>query len=165
MSIKSLFEQFKAKLGDTQPIDDPELDTSITKLSADKIKAVIAELIDAEPIFNSAGFAMEEMDIEVGLVPKLTPKYKLISMISEQQEKQILEGLKERRLVRFLLISLLKSARIKNMLESEDMYLHQIEIDITAVPSVRSTFRKKATATKTESAPLQTVTPENTTQH
>ena len=157
--IKNLLHQLRHRLSADETSDAVKPGAgSVTRLSADKIKAVINDLVGAEPIFNDAGFIMDELDIEVGIVPKLTPKFRHFKEITLAQESEILDRLNERKLIKFLLISLFKSSRIKKMLEGSEMNLHVIEIDITAIPSVRATFRRAQAQGKSEEPSIEEVT-------
>ncbi|TQV86384.1 hypothetical protein [Aliikangiella coralliicola] len=149
--IKEIFEHIKRRFEhDSDQPESPASDTSsLTQLTTEKIKALIADLNNAQPIFTEAGFIMEQLDIEIGLIPKLTPHFRQLKEISKQEEDQLLNQLNDRRLIKFILISLFKSSRMKSLLENADMYFHGIEIDITATPSVRTVFKREHSVAET----------------
>ncbi len=143
--LKDLFQHLIQKL-DSQPEQSefPEENNSspIGQLTSEKIKAIVAELAAAEPHFKAAGFSMEQLEIEVGILPKIVAQFKQLNEISKEHENQILDGLKDKRLIQFLLLSLFKASRMKHLMENVDMVFHGVEIEIAAPPSVRTIFKK-----------------------
>ena len=123
---------------------ETEKDTnSMGNLSAEKLKSVIISLNNAEPFFQQAGYVLEQLDVEFGHEPKLTPHFKQQSVIDEQQQEQLLEQLADQQLIRFILISLFKSGRMQSLFDDSELYYYGMEIDISSVPSVRTIFRRK----------------------
>ena len=142
--IKGIFDQIKRKLeqNSEEQSSQGSDSASLTQLTTDKIKALIAELNNAHPVFTEGGFIMEQLDIEIGLIPKLTPHFIQLKEISSQEEEQLLSQLNDRKMIKFIMISLFKSSRMKSLMENTDMYFHGIEIEITATPSVRTVFKR-----------------------
>ncbi|MEP1743674.1 MAG: hypothetical protein ABJI60_09205 [Kangiellaceae bacterium] len=129
----------------TETVEPEKGNSSMGNLSAEKLKSVIISLNNAEPIFQQAGYILEQLDVEFGHEPKLTPHFKLQSVIEEQQQEQLLEQLADQQLIRFILISLFKSGRMQSLFDESELYYYGMEIDISSVPSVRTIFRRKDT--------------------
>jgi len=125
-------------------------DNSGTLLSSDKIKAVIADLTNANQYFKDAGFLMEQLEIEVGLVPKVTPQFKQTKEISKDEENAILEQLVDRNMIKFVLISLFKSSKMKALMEGTELCFYGIQIEITSAPTVKTIFKRKYSANDAE---------------
>jgi len=147
--IKDLLEQLKRKMdpGSNDPLSTDDTNSPITQLTTDKLKAIVADLTNAEPIFTEAGFVMEQLEVEVGLLPKIIPQFVQTKKISPQMEADILEQLNDRKLLQFVLQSLFKSSRMEALMETTDLALFGIEIEISAPPSVRTIFRRRAVET------------------
>jgi len=118
-------------------------DSVLPNLSAEKLRAVIISLNQAEPIFQRAGYIMEQLDVELGNSPKLTPYFKQRQSISEEQYEELISELDDQQLIKFMLISLHKSARMQSLFENSELYYYGMEIDISSVPSVRTIFKRK----------------------
>lgn len=116
---------------------------TLSNLSAEKLKSVIVSLNNAEPIFQAAGYIMEQLDVEFGSQPKLTPRFRQQAQINEAQQQEVLELVKEQQLIKFILISLFKSGRMQSLFEDSELYFYGMEIDISSIPSVRTVFRRK----------------------
>ncbi len=128
---------------ETSATSETQTDSAFTNLSADKLKAIILTLNEAEPVFIRAGYQMEQLDVEFGREPKLTPHFRKLQSVSEQQHDQILTELEDRQLIKFILISLNKSSRMQSIFEGSELYFYGMEIDISSVPTVRTIFKRK----------------------
>jgi hypothetical protein len=113
----------------------------LSELGMEKLKAVIAEVTSAFPLFERAGFSVEEVQVEIGLAPKLMPRFKHVRTLTPEEQTNILAEACDKRLVKFMLISLFKSVNMQNLIQDPKLQLHAIEIDLTAVPSVRGIFK------------------------
>jgi hypothetical protein len=122
-----------------------EVQQSAPKLSTDKLKAIITSLNDAHSIFLAAGYVMEQLDVEFGNTPKLTPRFKKLEDVDESHQNMLLEELQEQQLIRFILISLFKSNRMSSIFDGSELYFYGMEIDISSVPNVRTIFKRKDT--------------------
>ena len=148
--IKDLYQQLKKKMDFGS--DDPQAEDTnspITQLTTDKLKAIVADLTNAGPLFAEAGFVMEQLEVEVGLLPKIVPQFVQTKKISTAQEAEIIQALKTRKLLQFVMQSLFKSSRMDALLENTDLNLYAIEIDISVPPSVRTIFKKQKVASPT----------------
>lgn len=112
-------------------------------LSTTKLKALIMTLNKAEPIFHKAGYLMVELDVVFGEKPKLTPHFKRMKSISDEQQSALLAELNEQQLIKFILISLHKSSRMQSLFIDSELYYYGMEIDISSVPSVKTIFKRK----------------------
>lgn len=149
--IKDLFEQLKNKMENGHSKDSDSSEASpVSQLTTEKIKAIVADLSSAEPIFKQAGFIMEQLEIDIGLIPKVTPQFLQVNKVSAEEEADLLQQLNDRKLLRFILQSLFKSSRMNALMESTDLSIHAIEIDITAPPSVRTIFKRQHRQEKAE---------------
>jgi len=122
----------------------PEESTnSFTQLTAEKLKSVIMSLNQAESTFKDAGYIMQQLDVEFGNTPKLTPRFKQLEIIDEDKQDKLLADIVDQQLIKFILISLFKSGRMKSLFEGSELYFYGMEIDISSEPSVRTIFKRK----------------------
>lgn len=143
-----MFSRFFNKEAKTAPnaadsSSKPESDGLLSSLSSDKLKAIILTLNEAEPIFTLAGYQMEQLDVEFGVEQKITPHFKQLEPVSQQQQDKLLAELGEQQLIKFIIISLNKSSRMQSLFENSELYYYGIEIDISSNPSVRTIFKRK----------------------
>jgi hypothetical protein len=143
VSLKSFFNKITDSLGlgSAEQQKSAEANPMFTELGMEKLKAVIAEVTSAFPLFERAGFAVEEVQVEIGLTPKLMPRFKHTHTLPQEVQQQLLAEASDKKLVKFMLISLFKSVNMQNLIQDPKLKLYGIEIDLTAVPSVRGIFR------------------------
>lgn len=165
--IKDLFEQLKKKvdISSHDPLSTEDTNSPITKLTTDKLKAIVADLTNAGPIFKEAGFVMEQLEVEVGLLPKIVPQFHQINKIPKEDEDAVLQQLNDRKLLQFVLQSLFKSSRMEALLGSTDLGLHAIEIEISAPPSVRTIFKRKPAESEESKLKNDVTTTDQITRH
>lgn len=114
----------------------------LNDLSSEKIKSIIITLNQAKPIFETAGYSMERLDVVFGLEPKLTGHFKKVKEIGQQEYEEVIAQLEENQLIRFILISLHKSEKMNKLFDNSDLEYYGMTIDIASKPSVTSIFKK-----------------------
>jgi len=139
--FKRIFNK-KENLTDDQSTSSSDKNNSFTQLTAEKLKSVIVSLNQAESVFKDAGYVMQQLDVEFGNTPKLTPQFKQLEVIDEDKQDELLADLTEQQLIKFILISLFKSGRMKSLFDDSELYYYGMEIDISAEPSVRAIFKR-----------------------
>ncbi|NVJ62052.1 MAG: hypothetical protein HWE27_16800 [Gammaproteobacteria bacterium] len=152
MAIKSFINRI---LGNGSISESSTNDTSgessgptLGDVGMDKLKAVIAEVTGAFPLFEKAGFEVEEVQVEIGLAPKLMPRFRHVKTIAPAEQEALIAEAGNKKLVKFMLISLFKSLKMNNLINDPKLDFHAIEIDLTAVPSVRGIFKAVSNSDK-----------------
>ncbi len=149
MSAQNLFEQFKnlAKkhLGDppgdaTEQVEDT---TSFTIPGADKVKRVVNDFISITPLIERAGYEIVDLEIELGLIPKLIPHFKKVHEVTEIEKQQVLDELADKRLMSMLVNALFKSDTFQSNLNLSTYRYTGIEVEIAPLPAVRLKYEKR----------------------
>ena len=144
--LSRFFTKYKTKaFKDEKPQPQPSDHASFSRLSdlsSEKIKSLIITLNQAKPIFENAGYCMEQLDVVFGLEPKLSAHFKKVEDIELAVYQEILKQLDENQLVRFILISLHKSEKMNSLFSESDLDYYGMDIDISSKPSVTSIFKK-----------------------
>jgi hypothetical protein len=113
----------------------------ITDFGHKKIKILIDELHEDLPIFERAGYKLHNLEVELGLSPKLIPYFKIEKHISEEEQKALLDEVKQKRIVHALLSSLFKSAYLQKVLRIGGLEFFGLKVELAAVPTVHLLFR------------------------
>lgn len=132
----------KQKTEDPKKIEG-QPDAESTGIDSHKLKAIIDALNQSEAIFTRAGYSLEQLDVEFSNTPRLTPLFKQISTIERSLQDELLLETEGRQLIRFILISLFKSARMKSLFDNSELYYYGMEINISDLPSVKTIFKRK----------------------
>ena len=142
--LKALFNIFRApteESSDQAPETPKKADNVADQaLSTDKIKAIVAEINAHEENFKAAGFLMESIDIEIGIKSSITPHFKQVNELSDEEQNQVIADIGESSLIQFVVMSLFRSTKMGGLFENTEMKFHRVAIDITATPSVKTTF-------------------------
>jgi hypothetical protein len=147
MSVNNLFEQFKTlakkHLGDDAPTnqDNPGDPESLTIPGKDKVKAVVEDFLATTPKIEEAGFKITDLQIELGLIPKLIPHFQKVADVSEAEKERILNSLQDKRLMRLLVAALFKADGFQANLSMKNYQFKGIEVEITALPAVRLNYQ------------------------
>lgn len=148
--LLSLFRKKPSLNEDAVREEATQPETAATNLNSDRIRAVIAELNQADAIFQEAGFLMQTLQVEIGVTPKVIPRFVQLSALSETEENALLERFeaqtKSSGIIKFVLISLFKASKMKALMQSTPFIFCGIEIDITTAPTVKAFFERYAPA-------------------
>ena len=108
----------------------------------DAILAVVKDLNDALPHLSKAGYTMDELEIEVGIPPKLIPHFSVDETLAENTE-QSLTDLEGNTVGYVLFKALLKAADLQQKIVINDMSFARIEIELGLIPVVRLSYKQK----------------------
>ena len=108
----------------------------------DAILAVVKDLNDALPHLSKAGYTMDELEIEVGIPPKLIPHFSVDETLAENTE-QSLTDLEGNTVGYALFKALLKAADLQQKIVIDGMSFARIEIEFGLIPAVRLSYKPK----------------------
>ena len=114
---------------------------------ADAILAVVNDLNDALPHLSKAGYTMDELEIEVGIPPKLIPHFSVDETLTENTE-QSLTDLEGNTVGYALFKALLKAADLQQKIVINDMSFDRIEIELGLIPAVRFSYKQSPNCMK-----------------
>ena len=108
----------------------------------DAVIDVINDLNDALPQLAKAGYTMTELEIEVGIPPKLIPHFNVDETLVENSAHS-LAGLEGNKVGYTLFKALLKASDLQQKIVINEMSFARIEIELGLVPAVRLSYRPK----------------------
>ena len=108
----------------------------------DAILEVVSSLNDALPHLAKAGYSMEELELEIGVPPKLIPHFTVDETLVENTE-QALVDLEGNPVGAALFKALLKAANFQQKIVINGMSFSRIEIQLGLVPAVRLCYKQK----------------------
>ena len=104
------------------------------------VLAVVKDLNDALPHLAKAGYTMNELEIEVGILPKLIPHF-TVNEISGENIEQSLKDLEENTVGYALFTALRKATDLQQKLIIDGMSMARIEIELGLTPVVRLSYK------------------------
>ena len=137
MAFGNLIDKAKQTAADVKDkVGDP------TGKVGDAILTVVNDLNDALPHLSKAGYTMDELEIEVGIPPKLIPHFSVDETLAENT-KQSLTDLEGNTVGYALFKALLKAADLQQKIVINDMSFDRIEIELGLIPAVRLSYKQK----------------------
>ncbi|MBT8448504.1 MAG: hypothetical protein KJO69_02385 [Gammaproteobacteria bacterium] len=156
MNFDKIFEQFKAlaekHLGepneyqshatqsDNADSSSPS-DTDFENQSKDKVRSIIRDFQSITPYIEQAGYQITDLQIELGLIPKLIPHFLKVRQVDEVEKTAILEQIENKRLMKMLLRALFKADSFQQNLNMNQYAFKGIEVEIAPIPAVRLNYR------------------------
>ena len=111
----------------------------------DAILDVVSSLNDSLPHLAKAGYTMDELEIEIGVPPKLIPHFSVDGALVENAEnaEQALTDLEGNIIGTTLFKALFKAATLQQKIVIDGMSFSRLEIQLGLVPAVRLCYKKK----------------------
>jgi hypothetical protein len=107
----------------------------------DAILDVVNNLNDSLPHLAKAGYTMDQLEIEIGVPPKLIPHFTFDKTLVENTG-QVLTDLEGNAIGSALLKALLKSADLQEKIVINGMSFSRVEIELSLVPAVRLCYKQ-----------------------
>jgi len=108
--------------------------------AARRLKEMTDELHKALPLIEKAGFRLNAMSVDVGVPPKLAPRFVIEDAVSEEQKNAVLEEARGDRWLHMLLTSLFRARDLRQVVHVGKLSCHEVELHISAMPKIRITF-------------------------
>ena len=102
----------------------------------------ISDLNDSLPHLAKAGYTMDELEIEIGVPPKLVPHFTVDETLAENTQP-VLTRLEGNTIGSALLKALLKAADLQQKILINGMTFSRVEIELGLVPAVRLCYKQK----------------------
>lgn len=112
---------------------------------AKKVKTVIDDFIEAAPLIEAAGFRIKDLQVELGVIPKLIPHFEKLTQTSEARRLELIEQVKGKKIIVLLLKALYKADNFQQSINMGSLDFAGIEIEITAIPAVRLIYKNPNT--------------------
>jgi hypothetical protein len=111
----------------------------------DAILDVVSSLNDSLPHLAKAGYTMEELEIELGVPPKLIPHFSVDGALVENAEnaEQALTDLEGNIIGTTLFKALFKAATLQQKIVIDGMSFSRLEIQLGLVPAVRLCYKQQ----------------------
>ena len=93
------------------------------------------------PVFERAGFAIQNFEIEIGLSPKMIPHFMITKHISEPEKRQLLNETRHQRVLHMILEALFKASYLSEHVRVGALKFQGLEVYVGAIPTVRLLFK------------------------
>ena len=104
-----------------------------------KAREALALLNDAMPLLKEAGCSPSEVEVEIGLPPKVVANF-ATSEVSEEAIARITAEHPDKKLACAILKALQEGARWQKAVEVGDMHASTLAIEISLIPAIKLSF-------------------------
>lgn len=104
---------------------------------------------EALPYIERAGYIVTEIEVGLGLSPKIVPHLKMHDLISDEEQTALLLETQDKKLVNTILVSLFKAAAARKKLKFKKFHFNELELELSILPTVTLKFKPNPEITET----------------
>jgi hypothetical protein len=113
----------------------------IKDFSGDTLTKTAQRFNEAMPYIERAGYDVTEIEVGLGLSPKIVPHLRLRELIDEEEQIALLEETREKKLINTILSSLFRAASTRKKLKFNRFHFTDLELEISILPTVVLRFK------------------------
>jgi hypothetical protein len=113
----------------------------LKNLGGDTLSKTAQQFNEALPYIERAGYDVTEVEVALGLSPKVVPHLRLRELIEEDQQQALLEETQGKTLINTILSSLFRASAARRKLNFKRFHFEEIELEIGIIPGVVLKFR------------------------
>lgn len=113
----------------------------LKEFSGDTLSKTAARFNEALPYIERAGYVVTEIEVGLGLSPKVVPHLRLHEQISEEEKAALLEETQDKKLVNTILGSLFRASAARSKLNFNKFHFSDIELELSILPTVVLKFK------------------------
>lgn len=113
----------------------------LKEFSGDTLGKTAARFNEALPYIERAGYEVTELEVGLGLSPKVVPHLRLKELIDDDAKLALLEETKDKRLVNTILGSLFRASAARSKLNFNKFHFSDIELELSILPTVVLKFK------------------------
>jgi hypothetical protein len=107
---------------------------------ASKIRDTLDDFNATLPTLREAGYTLKEVDISIGIPPKIVASFHAADTANEEGAARVIEEHKDQKLTVFLLRSLMRASKLQSSVHIADMKPHAISVEMGLTPGVTVKF-------------------------
>ena len=110
--------------------------SGLKDFSDDTLARTAERFDEATPYIEQAGYDIREIEVGLGLSPRLVAHLELRELISEAEQSQILADTKDKKMVHNILSSLFKASNARRKLKFKRFHFTRIELELSLLPTI-----------------------------
>ncbi len=120
-----------------------DLKNAVAEAGTEKTVQLMSDMNLVLALLPDAGFEVGGVQMELGFAPKVTISLKLDGAVNEARLKSVQEKT-ENAMLSGIFASLIQASRMKDVVNLETLILQEVEVVMTAAPTVSLHWRQKA---------------------
>lgn len=113
----------------------------LKEFSGDTLGKTAAGFNEALPYIERAGYEVTEIEVGLGLSPKVVPHLRLRELISMEEQTMLMTETRDKRLVNTILGSLFRASAARSKLNFNKFHFSDIELELSILPTVVLKFK------------------------
>lgn len=113
----------------------------LKEFSGDTLGKTAARFNEALPYIERAGYVVTEIEVGLGLSPKVVPHLRLHEQISDEEKAALLDETQDKKLVNTILSSLFRASAARSKLNFNKFHFSDIELELSILPTVVLKFK------------------------
>jgi hypothetical protein len=113
----------------------------IKDFSGDTLSKTAERFNEALPYIERAGYDVTEVEVGLGLSPKVVPHLRIRELISEEEQLALIEETRNKKLVNTILTSLFRASAAHSKLKFNKFHFSDMELELSILPTVVLKFR------------------------
>lgn len=118
----------------------------IKGVSSDTLEKTTQNLNDALPFIERAGFETTEIEVGLGLSPRVIAHLHVREILTQDEQQDLIEETKKRKIINTILISLFKAAATHKKMRFPNYSFTHMELELSIMPTVSLKFRPNGTS-------------------
>lgn len=113
----------------------------LKEFSGDTLGKTASRFNEALPYIERAGYEVTEIEVGLGLSPKVVPHLRLKEQISDEEKAELLAETQDKKLVNTILSSLFRASAARSKLNFNKFHFSDIELELSILPTVVLKFK------------------------
>jgi hypothetical protein len=111
-----------------------------TDCASRRLNEATTQLSEAMPLIERAGFRLESLAVEMGVPPKLIPRFSVVKRVPDPEREALAKEAGGNRLGHAVLEALVKAGRLQRAVNVPELSFSHIEVLVGIMPKVRLVF-------------------------
>lgn len=148
--FESIRQSFKGS-NQSKPISEAAADVyastvgGLKGFGGDALDKTAQNFNEALPYIKRAGFSVTEIEVGIGLSPKVVPHLRMIKAISAREREAILTEVAEKRMIHTILTTLFSATTARKRLKFNRYHFSELEMELSLMPTVTLKFKPNHT--------------------
>ena len=117
---------------------------TLTDFGIEKTHEVMSEINLLLTLLNDTGYEVSQLEIELGVPPKVTIDLKADSAVSEDKLNAILRENQDKEVLAAIVASLVQANRLRGAVKVETLELKDVRIVLTASPHITMQWKERS---------------------
>jgi hypothetical protein len=122
--------------------EEEEIKEEFKDSGTSKIQEMLNYITDSTDLIHRAGFELSGLGISIAIAPIIKVSFAFIKKISEDERVNVLEEVKEKRIMKILLVCLFKASDFVDGIKVGNYKLGGVDISLGLTPGINVTFKK-----------------------